>query len=289
MKNFVKLVRVKHYLKNGLIMLPLIFSGQLFQVNLLVKTLVGFLSFCSMSSVIYIINDIFDAESDRRHPVKCRRPIANGVVSVRAALFAAAILLAVSFAAAYISGGTKAAVWGILLFYFVLNIAYSAGLKNIPILDVAILASGFLLRLLFGSAVSGINSSYWLCLTVISMSFFLGLGKRRNELIWQTEHTTRKVLTFYNRDFLDKNMYLCLALTIAFYSLWCVNPGTAARIDSSNLIWTVPLVILICMKYSLTIEGTSDGDPVEIIFKDKVLLILVVCFTLLILGLIYWK
>ena len=155
-------------------------------------------------------------------------------------------------------------------------------------MDIAILVSGFLLRVLYGSEIMGIEISNWLYLTVISMSFYLGLGKRRNELVKSTEGTTRKVLQFYNHSFLDKNMYMCLALTITFYSLWSVDPLTISRIGNSNLFWTVPLVILICMKYSLTIEGNSDGDPVEVVFRDKTLLALILFFGVITMGIIYF-
>ena len=146
--------------------------------------------------------------------------------------------------------------------------------------------SGFLIRVLYGSAVTAIEVSNWLYLTVISMSFYLGLGKRRNELDAQGSKS-RKVLKFYNHDFLDKNMYMCLGLTIVFYSLWCVDSTTIERYSNSNIVWTVPLVMLICMKYSLNVEGNSDGDPVSVLLKDKILMGMVFLYVLIVLLIIY--
>ena len=191
-----------------------------------------------------------------------------------AAILAAAILV-ISIGIRFPLSG-----WLCMIIYLAVNIGYSFGLKNVPILDVALLVSGFLLRVLFGSAITGVVISNWLYLTVVSISFYLALSKRRGELRRQ-RNTTRKVLKYYHDDFLNKNMNMCLTLAIVFYSLWSA--------DSANtyMIWTVPLVICLCLKYFLTIDGNSDGDPVEVIFRDKTLLRLIAAFALIIGALIY--
>ncbi|MDR1002266.1 MAG: decaprenyl-phosphate phosphoribosyltransferase [Oscillospiraceae bacterium] len=286
MKKYIKLMRVHHYIKNILILLPLIFSGQLFATDLVLKTVLGFFSFSLLSSVVYIVNDTKDAKSDRLHSTKKNRPIASGQVKIHSAVILACVLFIISIAVNYFAAGLDIKISLYLILYFVLNLFYSLGLKNIPILDIAILVSGFLLRLLYGAAITDIEISKWLYLTVIAISFYMGLGKRRNEQKQQTG-SSRKVLKQYTQSFLDKNMYMCLALAIVFYSLWSVDPITIARIDNTNLVWTVPIVILICMKYSMNIEGDSDGDPVEVILKDKMLLALCVVFALVFLGIFY--
>lgn len=172
--------------------------------------------------------------------------------------------------------------WVCIAAYLIVNIGYSFGLKNIPVLDVALLVSGFLLRVLLGAAVTGIVISNWLYLTVVSVSFYLALGKRRGELRRQSD-TTRKVLKYYNNDFLVGNMNICLTLAIVFYSLWTADAANA----QTHLIWTVPLVICLCLKYYLTIDGNSDGDPIEVIFQDKVLLGLIAAFAMLTVVLLY--
>lgn len=281
-------MRVHHYIKNGVILLPLIFSMRLGDISLLTKTIIGVIAFCIISSAVYIINDIKDLESDRRHITKRNRPLASGEVSIKSAwvlascLFVAAVFINI-FASNYALNS-----WFYLFAYIAFNYGYSCGLKNVPIVDVMILASGFLLRVLYGSAISGIDISSWLYLTVIALSFYLSLGKRRNELTRQkTGQTSRKALQYYSYDFLDKIMYLCLTLAISFYSLWSIDPLTIQRISSTYLVWTVPLVIIIFMKYSLTIEGGSEGDPIEIIIKDRILLLLIGLFAVIVLSIIY--
>lgn len=286
MKKYLKLMRIHHYMKNGLIFTPLIFSGSLFNKHLLVNSLLGFLAFSLIASAIYIINDIQDVEQDRLHPTKCKRPLAANEISLTNAKVLAGVLIVVAIGINYFIAGNAIVAWVSLILYLVLNLAYSNGLKNLPIIDVAILVSGFVFRVLYGAGITEIEISNWLYLTVIAMSFYLGLGKRRNELIKQ-KNVSRKVLKYYNQGFLDKNMYMSLALTIAFYSLWTVDPVTIARLSNDYLVWTVPLVILICMKYSLNIEGDSDGDPVEVIIKDKTLMGMVALFVFITLGIIY--
>lgn len=281
MGNYIRLLRPRHYVKNGLILLPLVFSGRFFERAPLSAAAMGFAAFCLLSSLIYVVNDVRDAEADRCHPTKCRRPIASGAVSVHAAWCIAAALaaatLAVGLAAAFPVSG-----WVCLGTYLLVNLGYSFGLKNVPILDIALLVSGFLLRVLFGAAITGIVISNWLYLTVVSASFYLALGKRRGELRRRNDHS-RAVLRYYNEAFLSRSMSTCQTLAIVFYSLWSMDEGNSG----THLIWTVPLVICLCLKYSLTVEGDSDGDPVEVIFHDKALLVLAAVFAAVTMALLY--
>ena len=279
MKNYIRLMRPKHSIKNVLVLLPLVFSGRLTEPEHLWDTVFAFIAFCALASVIYIINDIRDVERDRQHPTKRNRPIASGAVPVSHALVMAAVLLA-AIAVTGIFVGFPLDGWLCLAAYFLLNLGYSMGLKNVPILDIAILVSGFLLRVLFGALVTGVEISGWLYLTVTSVSFYLGLGKRRGELRLPSDDS-RQVLKYYSYEFLDKNMQICLALSIVFYSLWSVDTNVR------GLMWTVPLVICICLRYSMTVEGSSDGDPVEVIYQDKVLMILAAVFAAVTLALLY--
>lgn len=287
MTEYLKLIRVKHYIKNFLVFLPLIFSRNLFDAKLLLPTVAGFVSFCLMASVIYIINDIFDMENDKKNPVKSERPLAKGTVNKKSSIILAAVLFILSMSVCVFACSSNLYGMILILFYFVLNLLYSSVLKNIPIIDIAILVSGFLFRLLFGSAITGIEISKWLYLTVISASFYFGLGKRRNELKNCTEESGRKVLQYYSYGFLDKNMHICMALAITFYSLWSVDSLTIVRTGSKNMIWTVPLVILICLKYNMNIETNSNADPIEVLFHDKLLLAMVIIFALTVFGIVY--
>jgi len=283
-------MRPHHYIKNLLLFLPLLFSGRMTEWPLLRRTLPGFLAFCFISSVVYIYNDIMDVENDRKHSVKRTRPIASGAVTPVGAGRLAAVLF-VLCAACQIPAGMDALFPGaFLLIYLLMNIAYSRYLKHVPIIDVAILAAGFLLRLGYGAALTGINVSGWLFLTVLTMSFYMGLGKRRGELVRQKD--TRGVLASYSQSFLDKSMGMCLTLTVAFYSLWAADGGAMAnagalRAGVGGMLWTVPVVIVICLRYSMNLEGDSDGDPVEVVLKDKVLCALALLLVAMIYILLY--
>ncbi|MBO5333537.1 MAG: UbiA prenyltransferase family protein [Clostridia bacterium] len=287
MKKHIKLLRIKNYIKNALILVPAIFSKQLFDLSSLPSVLFGLISFCMLSSAVYIFNDLCDVRRDKLHPEKRNRPIANGSISRKSAIKIMAFLLIICIATNHFACGANPLSWSLLLIYFVLNILYSIKLKQIPILDVTIIASGFLIRVFYGSAILDIEVSKWLYLTVIAISFYIGFGKRRNELVIAENNETRSVLSFYNYNFLDKNMYVCSALTIVFYSLWSVDTSTIENFGNNALIWTVPLVILICITYSLTVEKYSEDDPIDIIFKNKFLLVLIALYGIAVIGIIY--
>lgn len=282
------LMRPQHYIKNFLIFVPLVFSKNLSDFSLFGKTLLGFLAFSLLASVVYIFNDIHDVDADRLHEIKRNRPIASGKISIPVAYGIIGVLLVISIACNLVCGfGFRAFV--IMTLYFVTNLGYSLGLKHIPFLDVVLLVAGFLLRVMYGAAVIGVDLSSWVYLTVISLSFYLGLGKRRNELKKAgATGKTRKVLSYYTYEFLDKFMYLCLTLAVAFYALWSADQEVIENYGTDKLIWTVPLVIVLLMKYSADIETNSYGDPVDVITHDKTLIALSGIFCLLLLALIYF-
>lgn len=269
--NYIKLIRPKHYIKNLLIMLPLLFNGDFFNIKKLELLFMGFLSFSFLASCIYILNDIRDIDKDRLHPTKKNRPLASGKVSIGNAYILFSILLIIVFLIVLYCKLNIISIF-LLLFYFVINILYSFGLKNIPLLDVVILVSGFFVRVLYGASILDITVSNWLYLTVISISFFFALGKRRNEII-KNGSRGRSVLKKYSKDFLDKNMYMFLSMSIIFYSLWVSDKYLTFK-NGNFLIWTVPIVMIIIMRYSMIIESDCDGDPVEVITRDKIIVLL---------------
>jgi len=287
MKAYIKLLRPKHYIKNALIFVPAFFAGDIFQIETISSLLLAFAAFSLTSSLIYIVNDIRDVEKDRLHEVKRNRPIASGKVSVRNAVilgvFTGALALIIQVAA--VQGHWS---WAFLYLgcYLLINFAYSFGLKNVPIVDICILAAGFVIRLIYGASITDTSVSQWLFLTIMVFSLYLGLGKRRNEIDRQRDGDTRTVLKHYTYTFLDKNMHMCLTLGLVFYSLWTVNMSNGF-LNDNGLIWTVPLVIMITMKYGLIIEGDSFGDPVDVLFSDYVLLILIILYVLLICAIMY--
>lgn len=285
MKYYLKLMRVHHYIKNFLVFAALACSGQLFHLEKLTAGIAAFIAFCMVSSVVYIINDIRDVEKDRKHPTKCKRPIAAGTVSVKSAWGLAIILMLIAIACNCLTFHVTSTL--LLTLYLFLNLAYSFGLKNVPIVDVTILVAGFLIRILYGAFVTEITISNWLYLTVIALAFYFALGKRRNELKQIGDGETRQVLNAYPVNFLDKNMGMCLTLANVFYALWSMDEKTMSFYNNEYLIFTVPIVLLITMKYSLDIEGESDGDPVEVLLHDKVLLTLCVLYLAVMFVILY--
>lgn len=285
MKHYLKLMRVHHYIKNLLVFAALSCSGQLFNLEKLTAGIVAFIAFCMVSSVIYIINDIRDAEKDRKHPTKCKRPIAAGIISTNHAWRLAIFLLLIAVVCNCLKFRMTSTL--LLALYFVLNLAYSFGLKNVPIVDVTILVSGFLIRIIYGAFATDITVSNWLYLTVIALAFYFALGKRRNELKQIGDGETRQVLKAYPVNFLEKNMGMCLTLANVFYALWSMDEKTMSFYNNEYLIFTVPIVLLITMKYSLNIEGESDGDPVEVLLHDKVLLTLCVLYFAVMFAILY--
>ena len=283
MKNYIKLMRPKHYLKNGLILVPLFFSKGITDFNKLLSVFLAILAFSFLSSTIYIINDTMDAEKDRQHPKKCKRPIASGQISKRNAIIFSIFLFVVSFCFHYYGNNHRLLTISTLylVMYYLINLSYSLGLKNKPVLDLVLLSSGFLLRVLYGGVIVNVPISYWLYLIVITFSFYMGFGKRRGELEIKSDKNTREVLKKYSYEFLDKNMNIFMALTLVFYSLWTVDPRTTEIVGSDIFVWTVPLVIVIFLRYSYAIElGESDGDPVEVLMSDKILIGLVILYIL---------
>lgn len=285
-QNVLRLMRPRHYIKNLLILVSVTFDRNLFRPAVLAQALLGFGAFCLLASAVYVLNDIRDVEADRQHEVKRGRPVASGAVPIPAAWALAAALFLCALAIQLAAFGAKENSLLLFLAYFAVNLGYSLGLKHVPFLDIVLLVMGFVLRVVYGAAIVGSSTSAWVYLTVFSLSFYLGLGKRRNELL-KAGGDTRKVLRYYSYEFLDKFMYMCLTLAVTFYALWSADDQITAKYGTDKLIWTVPLVIIILMKYSADIESNSYGDPVDVVMHDKVLLGLGVLFGLVIVALIY--
>ena len=288
MKDYIKLIRIKHWLKNLLVFLPIFFSINILNINLLETILLSFLAFSFVSSIVYIINDINDLESDKLHPIKKERPLASGKISISNAKKMILILsiLEIIVMIFLFKRSNNIITFIIPITYLILNLLYSKFLKNIPIIDVVVLVLGFLLRVIYGGAVINIEVSKYLYLMIIFGSFYLGFGKRRNEIIKNGEKG-RKVLKIYNKDFLDKNMYVAFSLAIVSYTLWCVDPMTIERIGNDYIFWTIPVLIVLLQLYSLNIEGNSHGDPIEVILSDKKLIIGSLIYGLLLVVIIY--
>ena len=206
MKNYIKLIRVKHWLKNGLVFLPLFFSINVLKIDLLRNNIIAFMIFSFTASIVYVINDINDIEKDKLHPIKKNRPLASGAITKNKAIITIFILSLLTISMMYLlyTLSNNIFVFIIPIIYLFINILYSNGIKNIPIIDVVIIVCGFVLRVMYGGISINIEVSKYLYLMIIFGSFYLGFGKRRNEII-KNGDKSRKVLKMYNKEFLDKN------------------------------------------------------------------------------------
>lgn len=265
MKKYVKLLRVKHWIKNALIFLPLIGAYD-FSTESIVRVSLAFLAFSFMASFVYIMNDIVDVKKDKLHPRKKYRPIASGEISLTRATFISIFMIILSFVFNCLATGSVLnSALGILLLYLVNNICYSFGMKNIPIVDVSLLTAGFILRVYYGAFVVGTPVSSWLFLTVLSASLYMGFGKRRKE--FNNSEEVRPVLKYYNKRFIENFMNITLTLVIVFYSFWTMEQ------DNVFLYGSIPMLIIIFMQYMLFMETGDEGDPVTVLFQHKSLMI----------------
>lgn len=271
MIHYIKLLRPKDWAKNAFLLVPVFFSAKLFDVFRLQHLIAGFFAFSFIASTVYIMNDYRDISEDRRHPVKSKRPLASGNVKPVIALFIATILLIAGFLLAYLAD-TSLRFSAILSFYLLLNIGYSLGLKNISILDIMIIASGFVLRLKAGGYIADVNVSAWLTLMTLLLALFMAIAKRRDDLMLQLHTGTemRKSIKGYNLDFLNTMLGLFSAIIIVTYIMYTLSPRTYEHLKNYHLYYTAIFVIAALMRYlQISLVNNEAGSPTEILFKDR--------------------
>jgi len=280
-------LRPRQWVKNTFTLAPLVFAKDLFDPSALTRGVAVFAAFCAVSSAVYLVNDIRDRESDRRHPLKRHRPLAAGTLPVSAAAVAAAALAAGGAALAWPLG---AGVLTVLAVYAGLNVLYSAGLKHVVILDVMIIAIGFVLRVLAGGFAVRVQVSSWLLLCTIFLALFLAFSKRRHELILLADEAAdqRKVLSDYNPTFLDQMINVVTAGTVVSYALYAVSPETAARFHSEALVYTVPLVLFGIFRYLYLIyQAPEERNPTEAVLSDLPFLANLALWCLVVIWILY--
>lgn len=264
----IKTMRPRQWTKNVFIFAALVFDKQLFVVDSFLRTLAGFALFCLISSCVYIFNDLADVESDRQHPEKKNRPIAAGKLPVHIAWIAGILLVIVTFGLAFLlTPGFEA----VIIAYFVLNMAYSKWLKHVPIVDVFVIATGFVLRVHAGVTLIQVERfSPWLYVVMTLLSLFLGFGKRRAELtlLAKGAGSHRKVLEGYTLPLLDQYIMIVSATFIIAYSLYTFNAPNLPKNDSMML--TIPFVVYAIFRYLHLIHvEQAGGSPEEILLLDR--------------------
>lgn len=281
-------MRPRQWTKNAFVFFAIVFDKQLFHVSAFFHTLAGFILFCLISSVVYLINDIADIESDRQHPVKKSRPLPSGTLPIRVAWVAAAILVIITLPLAYwLSPGFAA----VLAAYLIINLAYSKWLKHVPILDVFIIASGFVLRVEAGVILIVVERfSPWLYIVTTLGALYLGFGKRRAELtlLEKGAGSHRKVLEGYSIPLLDQYITIVSAATILSYSLYTFSaPNLPAN---HSMMLTIPFIAYIIFRYLYLIQMTQNaGTPEEVLLTDRPIQISLLLTGLVILTVFYLK
>lgn len=278
LRSLFVLMRPHQWLKNIFVFAGLLFSHHWDNGPLLVRISLAFAAFCCMSSLVYILNDWRDRASDALHPEKCRRPLASGAVGVPAALTLAALL---GVAGLLLAAGNPMLLL-LLAVYVLLNLAYSWRLKHVPVIDVSIIATGFMLRLLAGTLAVGIPPSRWLLLTGLFIALFLGFSKRKAETFHNPEQQ-RAVLEHYPAALLDTLMAVTMTATITMYSLYATSPEAQAM-HGERLVYTVPVVIFGLLRYAYQVHQGRGEDVSRDLVRDPWLLLAGAVWLLLFLG-----
>lgn len=286
---YVQLLRTGHWVKNIFLFLPLFFGGDFFNTEKLTLLIWGFLFYSLAASSIYIINDLRDREKDKLHPVKKIRPLAAGLISPAFAIVASIILGLLAITGSYI---LELHFHFIIVGYFFLNLAYSFGLKNFPIIDVFIIAIGFILRVQAGAILGDVPLSMWLNLMVFLLALFMALGKRRDDVILQSDSgiEMRKSIDGYNMEFLNVSITMVCAIILVCYLMYTISPEVDARLRSGRLYYTSLFVFMGILRYLQLIFVKNDsGSPTKIIYKDRFLQIILMLWILSFYFLIYVK
>jgi len=268
-----KSLRPQQWIKNLFIFAPLIFSQNIFNRPLLLKTIEAFVAFCLISSAHYVFNDLRDLEEDRRHPVKSKRPLASGRLRKGPAVVA---LLAIGAAGLALAAAIDVPFLIIAAGYLVLQTAYSMWLKHVVILDVFVVAAGFLIRVVAGGLAIKVEISSWLLICTILLALFLAMGKRRYELVLLDKDAAshRPILKEYNTYLLDQMISVVTASTLLAYCLYTISAETVAKFGTRNLIFTVPFVLYGIFRYLYLIHQRAEGGtPEALIIRDKPLLV----------------
>lgn len=289
-KNYMKILRPKQWMKNFFVMLPLFFGGELFNGKALLAGAITFLAYSFAASSIYCFNDIHDVNDDRRHPVKCLRPIASGAVSASVAYALMFICFALSMLSMFFLPDYALQTGGILLLYWLLNLAYCARLKQYAIIDVCIVALGFVLRLLAGGFATHIPLSKWIVLMTFLITLFMSFAKRRDDVIRmeRTGEAPRKNTIRYNLTFINQAITITASVTLVCYIMYTVSPEVIQNFQTDYLYLTTIFVLVGLLRYiQLTVVDQKSGDPTKVLLKDRFTQLVVVAWLLTFLLIIY--
>ena len=275
MSDILRLIRVEQWVKNAFVFLPLFFDRHMLEWQYWQPSLIAFFVFCFAASGIYCFNDIYDVEADRQHPKKSKRPIASGAVSIAEGYIVTILCWLISIGLVMTDIfvlGNHTLLWTIIAFYVVMNLAYTTKLKQIPILDVFIIAIGFVLRVFAGGVNAHIHISSWIVLMTFLLALFLAFAKRRDDVVeWETTGTThRKGINHYNTAFMNQAMTIVATLTMVCYVMYTISDSVIERIGNQYLYVTSVFVLAGIIRYlQIAIVDIKSGSPTKILLKDR--------------------
>lgn len=268
-KDILGLIRPHQYIKNLFIFLPLFFAMKITDIGLLINAIIAFIAFSLIASAIYTLNDYCDIEEDRKHPTKRNRPLASGKISEPQAIIIMVVLGIAGLTAMYLLSSQAAAI---LLAYALMNITYSFYLKHVAIVDVTIIAIGFVFRLFIGSAVTGVALSIWIVVMTFLLALFMALAKRRDDVLifMETGEKMRKVIDGYNLQFLDASMAIMASVVIVAYTIYTTSSEVVGRVHSEYLYLTALFVTLGVLRYlQIAFVLKDSSSPTKIVLKDR--------------------
>ncbi|WP_276911307.1 decaprenyl-phosphate phosphoribosyltransferase [Hallella colorans] len=304
MKHYIRLIRPTQWIKNLFVFGPVIFGGRLLDAQAMSAAFITFWVFCFAASSIYCLNDIIDVPDDRRHPVKCTRPIASGAVSLRQAYVLMLLMLALSACCVVAlvplysmfsscppsSLRSCLSVGAVALFYVALNITYCVKLKQYAIIDVCLVAFGFVLRLMAGGLATGITLSKWIVLMTFLLTLFMSFAKRRDDVIRMetTGEPPRKNTIHYNLTFINQAITITAAVTLVCYIMYTISPEVIAQFGNENLYLTSVFVLVGLLRYiQIAVVEKKSGNPTKVILKDRFVQLVVAAWFVAFILIIY--
>lgn len=291
MKKYLRLIRPQHWIKNVFVLVPMFFGGVLFDLTTIESGLLVFLAFSFIASSIYCYNDIVDADADRHHPVKCRRPIASGEVSVSHAYLLMAVMAVLSATMIILLPPPVRMDTAIVVaIYYVLNLAYCSKLKQYAVLDVCIVAFGFVLRIVAGGVAEEVALSQWIVLMTFLLTLFLSFAKRRDDVLRMNEtgEAPRHNTIRYNLTFINQAITITASVTLVCYIMYTVSPEVEEHFKSQYLYLTSVFVLLGLLRYiQIAVVDKKSGDPVKVALTDRFSQLIVAAWLVTFLIMIY--
>lgn len=290
MKNLIRLIRPHQWVKNLVVLLPVFFGGALLHIESVYAGLVTALCFSFAASSIYCLNDIVDVDDDRRHPVKCHRPLASGAISITQGYILMFLMFILSMLSTFLLCHNQLETASVILFYWILNIAYCLKLKQYAIIDVCVVSFGFVLRILAGGYATSIHLSKWIVLMTFLLMLFLSFAKRRDDVVRMNEtgHAPRQNTIRYNLTFINQAITITSSVTLVCYIMYTVSPETIQNFHTDYLYLTSVFVLVGLLRYiQIAVVDKRSGDPTKVMLHDRFMQFVVLAFGLAFLFIIY--